>query len=60
MYSQTYENVTISDIVAGEPIAYNEGCSLLQQKSRVDLEQLMNDNEQFDKLVNDLASVSFY
>lgn len=49
----------MGDFSAGgaDAVAYSEACSMLQHKSRSELEKLMNDNDQFDSFVNGLSMV---
>ena len=57
-----YSQVIRGDAVNGGSDAsiYKEAFAVLQHKSRLELEKLMEDNDEFDSLVNGLAMVCWH
>lgn len=55
MYSQGLRGDALAP--GSDASTYTEAFAVLQNKSRSELEKLMNDNDEFDSLVNGLAMV---
>ena len=57
MYSQPLRGIGDSSVGGADSASYAEAYSVLQHKSRAELDKLMNDNDEFDSLINGLAMV---